>query len=1087
MQFCEVENKGYPKNFREYTSIFQQALKQEIEELKKDVGGRGLKYYKGNLLFSSSKQFVYRFLNDSIPNIPDDTPIDTFIDNRHLNGQIVSTDIEGINISLEENMGDIIPEITIKTSRSKLPELLLDKFNKINSGEVAVNKESCMKLFSSEKSEKIDNSISSLNLHKYKYQPNSEQAKAILQSLTKEVTFIWGPPGTGKTWSLSIILDQLVNSNKKVLLTSHTNLAIDEILLKYTESLSDDEIIEDGKIIRYGTPTKKNPKFDKLILENIVQKKAEEKNKQIQLIEKKIKSLETDLTKYQNQNIIDILVELEIVKNNRLQTENEISKLQRSIHELNDANDRIEDTINKKKQYLKKIENANAIKKFFSKNKTEKIISEIEQSNKNITTNNDEKNNLKENLWILKRNRDFEIGTIKNMKRNLEVVASSLDMPDPNKLSLEKIDEEIKKHRNIEIQEYKKEINNISNSISKIEDDVKDNALVIGCTLTKAYLDPKIFNDKFDVMVLDEASMATLPTLFFASTLVNKTHYILTGDFRQLPPIVNSEGSSAKMWIGRNIFRHVGIEDSVDSGKKDERLVMLKEQYRMHPNIVHLINEPMYKGELETNHEAIIRIKKITTKAPFKNHPLVLVDTSTMNPWCKIPKMGSRVNPYNAFLSTILAKMALKNGIKSVGIITPYRAQAELIQTFLDDEEIPRKKIMASTIHKFQGNERECIIFDIVDGPPHKRGKLLKGPFGDSNAGNLINVAISRTQGKFIFVGNSQYIQNNFKENDAISFTLNTIQRHGKIIDSRDILPSYFDKDSDEQRDSKNNNKLISEENTVFLNENNFYRIFKMDLEKAQDYVIIFSPFITHNRMGKLMDTFRLLVDKGVSVYLITRKPKYQSSSNQDCENLLEDIQDIGISVIVASNELEVYEKFHEKIAFIDDEVFYHGSLNILSQNDSSESMIRIHSANVVKEYKKYFNIKKIIQKYEHPFPNSKIGGKQSPISNPTSLIKDIEKKVLDQMHFEECSGCQSQLILKYEKDDLVLVCPNCSTKKCIKRKIIPRSIIGKAVGSMNMSCEKCNKGKMRYKVGKYGPFLSCNQYPQCRSTVDLK
>ena len=56
----------------------------------------------------------------------------------------------------------------------------------------------------------------------------------------------------------------------------------------------------------------------------------------------------------------------------------------------------------------------------------------------------------------------------------------------------------------------------------------------------------------------------------------------------------------------------------------------------------------------------------------------------------------------------------------------------------------PRKKAIAATVHRFQGNEQDCIVLDLVDGPPDKKaGRILTGNFVDSDAGKLINVAVS--------------------------------------------------------------------------------------------------------------------------------------------------------------------------------------------------------------------------------------------------------------------------------------------------------------------------------------------------------
>ena len=74
---------------------------------------------------------------------------------------------------------------------------------------------------------------------------NKSQQKAVNSSLQNKVTFVWGPPGTGKTrvvaWSIIInlwfnILNQI--KNYKVAITAFTNRAIDNALEKIFSNIN---------------------------------------------------------------------------------------------------------------------------------------------------------------------------------------------------------------------------------------------------------------------------------------------------------------------------------------------------------------------------------------------------------------------------------------------------------------------------------------------------------------------------------------------------------------------------------------------------------------------------------------------------------------------------------------------------------------------------------------------------------------------------------------------------------------------------------------------------------------------------------
>ena len=60
----------------------------------------------------------------------------------------------------------------------------------------------------------------------------------------------------------------------------------------------------------------------------------------------------------------------------------------------------------------------------------------------------------------------------------------------------------------------------------------------MGATLAKAASDSALYEQDFDVVILDEASMAYVPQAAFAATLGKRV--IICGDFKQLPPIASS-------------------------------------------------------------------------------------------------------------------------------------------------------------------------------------------------------------------------------------------------------------------------------------------------------------------------------------------------------------------------------------------------------------------------------------------------------------------------------------------------------------------------------------------------------------------
>jgi len=139
------------------------------------------------------------------------------------------------------------------------------------------------------------------------------------------------------------------------------------------------------------------------------------------------------------------------------------------------------------------------------------------------------------------------------------------------------------------------EITSLNEQLKKIEELIISEARVIATTLTRAYLRDAIQQRRFDTVLLDEASMAPIPALWVAASLADQ-NVVAVGDFKQLPPIVQSKHELALKWLGQDVFRIAGIESAWDRRALPVHCVALTEQHRMHPDIRVIVNELFYDG-----------------------------------------------------------------------------------------------------------------------------------------------------------------------------------------------------------------------------------------------------------------------------------------------------------------------------------------------------------------------------------------------------------------------------------------------------------------------------------------------------------
>lgn len=142
---------------------------------------------------------------------------------------------------------------------------------------------------------------------------------------------------------------------------------------------------------------------------------------------------------------------------------------------------------------------------------------------------------------------------------------------------------------------------------------------------------------------------------------------------------------------------------------------------------------------------------------------------------------------------------------------------------------------------------------------------------------------------------------------------------------------------------TKSNDDSMSIINSRLYDQQSFYGAFEHDLRKANDLVVIESPFITMKRLNTLLPILRRLRTRGIQI-VINTKPfdEHDPQLKEQSIQAVSELQNIGVKVMMTTGH-------HRKLAIIDD-VLYEGSLNILSQNESCEFMRRIKSPSVVAE-----------------------------------------------------------------------------------------------------------------------------------------
>src|SRR3989344_8518847 len=161
--------------------------------------------------------------------LEEDTEIEVRIFKESGQGKIFSIDQESksVQILVEVYLGSSIPEAKLVISNNYLLKILCDRLEEVKNSSHHLTEFAEGILYPS----KFDNALKDIDFPDF--QINEHQKDAAQLALGSKISYIWGPPGTGKTHTIAPIISSLIKEDKSVLLISHTNLATDQALSQF--------------------------------------------------------------------------------------------------------------------------------------------------------------------------------------------------------------------------------------------------------------------------------------------------------------------------------------------------------------------------------------------------------------------------------------------------------------------------------------------------------------------------------------------------------------------------------------------------------------------------------------------------------------------------------------------------------------------------------------------------------------------------------------------------------------------------------------------------------------------------------------
>lgn len=330
---------------------------------------------------------------------------------------------------------------------------------------------------------------------------------------------------------------------------------------------------------------------------------------------------------------------------------------------------------------------------------------------------------------------------------------------------------------------------------------------------SKTSLNP---NFLYDCVIMDEASQASIEE--GALTLSCAHNAVIVGDSFQLTDIRTTENKVQlsellkKYSIDSNYDGRIySFLDSIQKVIPSIPVTMLKEHYRCHPKIINFCNQKFYGGRL-----------RIMTEDHNESDVLSVYQSTPGN------HARGRCNMRDA---DIIADEILPNLPKdeSIGIIAPYNDQVKLLKKLLPSN------VEVSTIHKYQGRQKDIIIFDVTTN------KIT--PFADDS--RLINVAVSRAIKKLYLITSPGLRQKGSNISDLLDYISYT---NGNIVQSNtySIFDLLYSVNTQKRINFLKNAPSIS----PYYSENLTYVLLKNILD---DYHLQFLGILCHYPLNQLI------------------------------------------------------------------------------------------------------------------------------------------------------------------------------------------------------------------------------------------
>ena len=256
---------------------FDKALEDEIKAVKTRGRDMTLVLKDGKLIGEIAREGVYQFnLERKIP-VADETPAQIEIMGGNYRASIVRFLEFKLEVRITNFDGERIPSALLKIDATYVLRKLKEALSFLSHRSQTISL--ALKAFNGIPPKCAVGNPTFTLMDKNGKGPDDFQTKATETCLGNEVSFIHGPPGTGKTRTLVNVVNDLANNGKRVLVSCHTNIACDNVIehfIRYDHHKTVENLLNNGEIVRIGTPVLQDERIKALTVEAIYESLSQE-------------------------------------------------------------------------------------------------------------------------------------------------------------------------------------------------------------------------------------------------------------------------------------------------------------------------------------------------------------------------------------------------------------------------------------------------------------------------------------------------------------------------------------------------------------------------------------------------------------------------------------------------------------------------------------------------------------------------------------------------------------------------------------------------------------------------------------------